>query len=173
MIRHVKSSKTSLPEYACKECGKRFKPQRRTSKYCSRRCSWDNNGGHNRKLETWWKNPKGYIEGRITLPDGSRLRVKKHRWIIENQIGRRLRRDEVVHHKNGDKTDNRIENLELMSYGNHSALHNLERVYKRGYKLNLTPQERARRRDLAKTSKLWVSGQAALAIAKATGGTPL
>lgn len=37
--------------------------------------------------------------------------IKKHRYIIENIIGRKLKNSEIIHHINGDKQDNRIENL--------------------------------------------------------------
>lgn len=47
----------------------------------------------------------------------------EHRYIMEQHIGRKLSRNEVVHHKNGDKRDNRIENLEIMSLSEHAKNH--------------------------------------------------
>ena len=49
--------------------------------------------------------------------------IDEHRFIMEQCLGRQLSRDEVVHHKNGDKRDNRIENLEVMLLSDHSRFH--------------------------------------------------
>lgn len=57
-----------------------------------------------------WKTIHGYIW--LTLP-GSGRRLAEHRWVMEQHIGRRLLSHETVHHKNGVRDDNRIENLEL------------------------------------------------------------
>lgn len=49
--------------------------------------------------------------------------VLLHRVIIENHLGRILNHDEIVHHKNHDRKDNRIENLEVMTNKEHSKHH--------------------------------------------------
>lgn len=54
-------------------------------------------------------NSDGYI--RVRYPDGRRM--LQHRYVMEQHLGRELRQGEYVHHKNGVRSDNRIENLEL------------------------------------------------------------
>jgi hypothetical protein len=49
--------------------------------------------------------------------------IDRHRYVMEQHLGRKLRPDEIVHHINGDKRDDRIENPELMSRSDHTKKH--------------------------------------------------
>ena len=49
--------------------------------------------------------------------------IYMHIVIAEQTLGRRLNQDEVVHHINGDKSDNRPENLKVMTRSEHIKLH--------------------------------------------------
>lgn len=46
-----------------------------------------------------------------------------HREIAEEMLGRHLRSDEIVHHKDGNKHNNNPENLEVMTRSEHTKLH--------------------------------------------------
>ena len=65
--------------------------------------------------------PYGYI--RIWNPNHPNAvkggRILEHRLIMSNHLGRPLKKGEYVHHKNGDRQDNRIQNLELVTGKNH------------------------------------------------------
>ena len=63
--------------------------------------------------------PKGY-GGKTYI--GGRY-VYEHRIKVERRLGRLLSSDEVVHHINGDKLDNRISNLEVLSNREHASHH--------------------------------------------------
>lgn len=67
---------------------------------------------------------KKYPYKRLKLPNGKL--IDQHRLIMQGMLCRELRPDEVVHHKDGDPTNNQPCNLELMTRSEHSRLHAIE-----------------------------------------------
>lgn len=72
-----------------------------------------------RRSKGWWKTPQGYI---LIYKNGHGNAkatgcVLQHVFIMSEHLGRPLKKEENVHHKNGIRDDNRLENLELWHKG--------------------------------------------------------
>ena len=73
---------------------------------------------------------KGYQKRNIHLvEEGFHCMCDKSGWVLEHRyqmakhIGRPLTRNEIVHHKDGDRSNNHIDNLELTSRSEHMRKH--------------------------------------------------
>ena len=69
-----------------------------------------------------WTDKRGYRWLYVT-ENGRRVARREHRVAMEKALGRRLEPWELVHHRNGDTSDNRPENLELTTFGEHTTHH--------------------------------------------------
>lgn len=95
----------------CEKCGE---PLRRncapTVRFCSRTCARSAGNG---RQKPWPEGSKRMTrEGYVMIKVGSEWPLE-HRVVMERILGRPLARGENVHHRNGDRSDNRPENLEL------------------------------------------------------------
>lgn len=116
-------------KFACLNCGKITYRSRytenfriyRDQKYCSKQC-WLESEDKRRQERlasghyTKHTDKKGYVW--LTFPrseKSKRNNILEHRYVMEQNLGRKLHKHETVHHKNGQRGDNNLENLELRS----------------------------------------------------------
>ena len=117
----------------CQECGKSFtryesEIKRSKNHFCSRECGYIFWRGRDKKPKdgdpSWHINSRGYScytvhkRNKITGVKKSH-RIYQHRMVVEKHLGRKLKNEEIVHHMNGVKTDNRIENLSVCNNHTH------------------------------------------------------
>lgn len=145
-----KSQRKEVQTKKCINCGKEFTLSRRNSQkindgrlYCGQSCAYYGSE-RNKKISKvmkgrftgeqsyHWKGGKritkfGYIS--VLSPDHPNKNktgcVLEHRLVVEEAMGRKLLKDEIVHHLNGITSDNRIENLQVMSHAEHNRLHKI------------------------------------------------
>jgi uncharacterized Zn-finger protein len=127
------SYKGKKADLVCRYCGKKFqrdwcdyvrakKVYKNPNAFCSVKCM----GAARRKNPLPNKpgyniNSYGYVVTPTLYKKGYFRRYLEHRYVMEQHIGRKLERWEHVHHRNGEKTDNRIENLEIVLSTRHEG----------------------------------------------------
>jgi len=102
-------------------CGNEIIPQKHHSYYHPKFIHGHNMNGSN---SHHWKGRTKHSLGYINIYSNHN-RILEHRLVMEKYIGRILEPNEVVHHINGNKEDNRIENLQLMTRAEHMKHHNI------------------------------------------------
>ena len=136
--------------WECDVCKKHFQVTRSRAgeavkknhhKFCSKNCKetfnkevsskrvidWVKINGHPRFNGGIGITTDGYIWIRVEGNGYHHNQVKLHRYLMEIKLGRKLLDTEIVHHINGNKFDNRIENLTIVSRTEHNKIHEVLR----------------------------------------------
>lgn len=127
--------------FSCKNCGRDFIADRKQL-FCSHACqpffdpAWrkgkkfpNEKGGVGHKRMTQHGYVAVYLPG---YPSADKKgRVLEHRLVMEKRFKRRLLPNEHVHHINGIKNDNRLENLVVLTRDQHNHLHKSQEVKSR------------------------------------------
>ena len=126
----------------CIQCGAEFSAQRKEYKYCSAHCYHESTRG--RRSTNWKggrkKTTRGYIE--LYMPEHCNANlsgyVLEHVFVMSKHLGRPLKSSEIVHHVNEDKTDNRVENLKVMTRSQHMKKHQKGKQFSQTHRSNIS-----------------------------------
>lgn len=112
---------------SCETCGDTFRPKRsHRRRFCSKRCANTASARRGPSSEFW----KGGVDigfnramGRYVVYCRDGTQVLFSRAVMAGHLGRLLTAAELVHHRNEDPTDDRLENLELTTRADHARMH--------------------------------------------------
>lgn len=125
-------------DHVCEECGETFLGfVRDKRRFCGYVCSGRANQRKHKDSFRGPNNPRW--NGGLSEWDGRTLIICRdyswifyYRGVMEAHLGRELRDDEIVHHVNGDPSDDRIENLQVVTRSEHIGLHRDDLLAARG-----------------------------------------
>ena len=104
--------------------------------FCSKLCGQKYHAGPHHYL---WKGGIAHYRNGYVVQSKTKKGI--HRLVMEKYIGRQLKRSEIVHHKNGCKSDNSLSNLEVVSSSKHGKIHaDLFRKLKLYHYANMVPR---------------------------------
>lgn len=112
-------------EHFCQSCGAKSLRFGKHIKHCTIICG-------NRSVKRFGKDHNRWNNGRAECASGyililtsrnPRKYIFEHRLVMERHLGRNLSLSEIVHHVNEDKSDNRIENLQIVTRAEHVRIH--------------------------------------------------
>lgn len=132
--------------WECDVCKKHFtltnsrasdKIKKKDHGFCSKKCldywrktetskrvlNWVKKNGGSRLNNGSGLTTDGYIWIRVIGNGYHNNQIKLHRYLMEIKVGRKLQFNEIVHHINGDKLDNNIDNLQLVTRSEHNKIH--------------------------------------------------
>jgi hypothetical protein len=121
-------------EHFCENCGTKSLRFGKKVRYCTQTCA-------NQTIKKFGKDHMRWNNGEAHCSSGyimvltsrkPRKYVFQHRLVMQEYLGRELSLSEVVHHINHNRSDNRLENLQVLSRAEHIKIHKPNSFHQRG-----------------------------------------